>query len=154
MSVYEKVRESDIDACKTVFDSFDTKKRGFIDFYDLKLALAKMGIKFSHPYVYHKMVAELNENQTESGMNGKINCFDFCKMVVDRRKEEQEGNHDILDAFVAMGGDEDGGGNIDADRLKTIIKDELKMTIDIEGLLKQVDEDDSGEIEFEEFQTL
>ena len=147
-TIYEKVCESDIEMCARIFESFDTKKRGFLDFYDLKLALEKMGIIFSHPYVYHKMISEHEEN------HGKVTSFEFTKMVVEHKKEQQDDSNDILDAFVAMGGEEDGGGNIDADRLTAIIKDELEMTIDIEALIKLVDEDNSGEIEFEEFQTL
>ena len=53
-----------------------------------------------------------------------------------------------------MGGDEDGGGCINSDKLINTIRDELKMTIDIEKLIAQIDEDDSGEIEFNEFQAL
>ena len=53
-----------------------------------------------------------------------------------------------------MGGKEDGGGNIDADKLIGIIKDDLQMTINIEEMVKDVDEDESGEIEFDEFRTL
>ena len=55
---------------------------------------------------------------------------------------------------MALGGEEDGGGNIDADRLIDIIKNEFEMTIDIEGLINVIDKDGSGEIEFEEFQAL
>ena len=61
---------------------------------------------------------------------------------------------DTLDAFVAMGGMEDGDGAIDADRLIRIIKDEFEMTIDIEKLIKDIDEDGSGEIEYDEFRNL
>ena len=53
-----------------------------------------------------------------------------------------------------MGGNEDSSGNVDADKLIDIIKNEFGLTIDIEGLIKQIDEDGSGEIEFEEFQAL
>ena len=87
-------------------------------------------------------------------MQGKINSFDFCKLVFDHKKEEEDDVSDVLDAYVAMGGEEDGGGNVDAEKLKYIIKEELAMTIDIEALIRQVDEDGSGEIEFGEFQTL
>ena len=59
-----------------------------------------------------------------------------------------------MDAFVAMGGQEDGDGSIDANRLIRIIKEEFEMTIDIEALIAEVDEDGSGEIEFDEFKEL
>lgn len=39
-----------------------------------------------------------------------------------------------------MGGDEDSGGNVDADKLIDVIKNEFQMTIDIESLIKEIDE--------------
>ena len=53
-----------------------------------------------------------------------------------------------------MGGQADGDGFIDADKLIHTIKNEFEMTIDIEALIQEVDEDGSGEIEFDEFQQL
>ena len=50
-----------------------------------------------------------------------------------------------------MGGQADGDGSIDADKLIDIIKNEFEMTINIEELIKEIDEDGSGEIEFDEF---
>ena len=59
-----------------------------------------------------------------------------------------------MDAYVAMGGDEDGGGSIDAKKLIRIIKEDFEMTIDIEKLIQDIDEDGSGEIEYDEFRNL
>ena len=59
-----------------------------------------------------------------------------------------------MDAFVAMGGQEDGEGSIDAQKLISIIKDEFEMTIDIVKLIQDIDEDGSGEIEYDEFRNL
>ena len=71
-------------------------------------------------------------------------------------REDAKGtsNADLLDAYVAMGGDEDGGGCVDAEMLIKTIRDEFEMTIDIEALIAEVDEDGSGEIEFDEFKEL
>lgn len=41
----------------------------------------------------------------------------------------------MLDAYIAMGGDPDGGGCIDADKLIETIKTEFEMTIDIVALI-------------------
>jgi len=92
------------------------------------------------------------------------NCFcysiwfeiDDFLIILDRNRkveEEDDGNDDAdtLTAYVAMGGDEDSGGCVDADKLIHIIKNEFAMTIDIENLIKEIDEDGSGEIEFDEF---
>jgi len=61
---------------------------------------------------------------------------------------------DLLDAFVAMGGEPDGDGAINAEKLIATIKVEFEMTIDIEKLIKEIDEDGSGQIEFGEFTAL
>ena len=53
-----------------------------------------------------------------------------------------------------MGGDTDGGGCIDADKLIRTIRDDFEMTIDIEALIADADEDGSGEIEFDEFRDM
>ena len=61
---------------------------------------------------------------------------------------------ELLDAFVAMGGEADGDGCVDAKKLIQTIKEEFEMTIDIEKLIEEIDEDGSGEIEFDEFKAL
>ena len=61
---------------------------------------------------------------------------------------------ELLDAFVAMGGEPDGEGCVDAQKLIATIKQEFQMTIDIEALIEEIDEDGSGEIEFDEFKAL
>jgi calmodulin len=61
---------------------------------------------------------------------------------------------ELLDAYVAMGGEPDGGGCVDATTLIKTIKEEFQMTIDIEKLIEEIDEDGSGEIEFDEFKAL
>ena len=53
-----------------------------------------------------------------------------------------------------MGGQADKSGCVDASKLIEIIKKEFEMSIDIESLIKEIDTDGSGEIEFEEFKSL
>ena len=52
-----------------------------------------------------------------------------------------------------MGGNQDKSGELVAEKLISIIK-EFKMTIDIEKLIKEVDVDNSGYIDYEEFSSL
>ena len=53
-----------------------------------------------------------------------------------------------------MGGEANGDGCVDAVKLIKTIKEEFQMTIDIEKLIEEIDEDGSGEIEFDEFKAL
>ena len=69
-------------------------------------------------------------------------------------KLKSQDENEVLDAYVAMGGETDGGGCVDAVKLIRTIKDEFEMTIDIENLIKEIDTDGSGEIEFDEFKAL
>ena len=75
-------------------------------------------------------------------------CMNFEK------NQSLSNEEDTLDAFVSMGGQPDGEGFIDAQKLIRIIKDEFEMTIDIEKLINDIDEDGSGEIEYDEFRNL
>lgn len=49
-----------------------------------------------------------------------------------------------MDAFVAMGGNSDKSGTVDANKLIQIVKTDFKMTIDIERLINEMDRDKSG----------
>lgn len=138
-----------MDLLQTVFKQYEEEKKGWIPASCLRDALYQAGIEFSHSNIFHKMLSDL-KNQT-----GQITFFEFTKIVAKRSKEEaQDDSENILDAYVAMGGNEDGGGNIDADKLIDVIEKEFEMTIDIRGLLREIDTDGSGEIEFDEFEKL
>jgi len=146
-----KVSQGEIELCTRIFNEFDRYSKNWITASDLEMALVQVGIEFSHSNIFHKMVSEL-DNQT-----GRLSFTDFMKIYISFKKaekNEQQQKEEALDAYVAMGGEEDGGGNIDSDYLIDVIKNQFKMSIDIEGLLKQIDEDGSGEIEFDEFQAL
>ena len=76
-------------------------------------------------------------------------------MIIQKRESERgSSEQDLLDAFVAMGGETDGDGHIDAEKLIKTIKDDFEMTINIEELIDEIDEDGSGQIEFDEFYKL
>ena len=148
-SIYERVQEIDMDNCTRVFKQYDDQNKDWIPAHLLRDALYHVGIEFSHSNIFHKLLSSL-KNKT-----GRISFFEFTKIVAKRMKETGEDEHeDIMDAYVAMGGDEDGGGNIDADALIDIIENQFGMTIDIRRLIDEIDEDGSGEIEFEEFEKL
>ena len=95
-----------------------------------------------------KMISDLDPSN-----EGQISYNNFKSCVVDRELARVQGSDDseLIDAFVAMGGEGDGGGCVDASKLIHTIKSEFQMTIDIEKLIEEIDEDGSGEIEYDEF---
>jgi len=116
---------------------------------DLKQALEHLGEKVTDTQVFRMISATDPEN------SGVLLFNQFKEIVLYKRENEQgSSDDDLLDAFVAMGGDADGGGCVDAEKLIETIKKEFEMTIDIVALIAEVDEDGSGEIEFDEFKEL
>lgn len=55
-----------------------------------------------------------------------------------------------VDAFIALGGNADKTGQVSAEKLRLIVK-EFGLTIDIERLIREVDTDHSGFIDYQEF---
>lgn len=96
------------------------------------------------------MIAEADAENT-----GRITYAQFKRVIAEQKKNQSLTNEeDTLDAFVAMGGQPNGEGYIDAEKLIRIIKNEFEMTIDIEKLINDIDEDGSGKIEYDEFRNL
>jgi len=73
----------------------------------------------------------------DPGNSGVIPYNEFKVRVVETEVERIMGcdETELLDAFVAMGGQPDGEGCVDAQKLIATIKDEFQMTIDIEALI-------------------
>jgi len=53
-----------------------------------------------------------------------------------------------------MGGNADKSGSIDTEKLINVIRNQFEMTIDIERLIEEIDEDNSHSIEYDEFKQL
>ena len=108
-----------------------------------------MGQKTTDEEIY-RMIAEASPDNT-----GQISKDQFKKVIAEQKKFQGASNEeDTLDAFVALGGLPNKDGFIDAKRLIDIIKNQFEMTIDIEKLIDDIDEDKSGQIEYDEFMSL
>ena len=96
--------------------------------------------------------AKLDEGSTEH----VVNFGEFLRLMADRKKRINApvSDDDLLEAYVACGGDADGGGCVNADILVRVIKEDFQLSINIQDLIAAVDEDGSGEIEFDEFKSL
>jgi Ca2+-binding EF-hand superfamily protein len=95
-----------------------------------------------------KMISEVDDN-----MSGSIDFGEFLKVVESQKKraENLDDENDMIDAFVACGGQADKSGHVKRDTLVKIIKHDFGLTIDIEDLINKIDSDGSGQIEFDEF---
>lgn len=118
--------------------------------FKLKDCLEEAGVEFEHINIFYKLLSELSIDQTNDiTFDVFINIYQYHMM----KKSSQFNEEDTLEAFVAVGGNCDKSGQVIADSLIKIIKD-FQMTINIEQLIKEVDTDNSGLIEYDEFETM
>lgn len=135
--------------CWEAFSAFDKDSSGYIDANELRIVLEMMGQKTTEEEIF-RMIAEADSENT-----GKITYAQFKRVIAEQKKNQSLTNEeDTLDAFVSLGGEPNGDGFIDAQKLIKIIRDDFEMTIDIEKLINDIDEDGSGEIEYDEFRNL
>eukprot|EP01029_Cantina_marsupialis_P028188 TRINITY_DN775837_c0_g1_i1.p1 TRINITY_DN775837_c0_g1~~TRINITY_DN775837_c0_g1_i1.p1 ORF type:complete len:149 (-),score=41.66 TRINITY_DN775837_c0_g1_i1:119-565(-) len=142
--------QEEIDGCRDAFLAFDKDRSGTIDVWELRQVLEAMGQKPTEEELF-QMISEVDDN-----MSGSIDFGEFLK-VIEKQKERAstfDDESDMIDAFVACGGSADKSGHVERDTLIKIIKHDFGLTIDIEELISEIDEDGSGEIEFDEFKTL
>ena len=87
--------------------------------------------------------------------SGEIDFGEFCRVIMNQKAQAaaQTDETDTVDAFIALGGNADKTGQVSADKLRSIIKD-FGLTIDIERLIREVDTDHSGFIDYSEFQVM
>lgn len=64
--------------------------------------------------------------------------------------EEESSENDYLDAFVALGGQQDKEGSVSKEMLIIILKEEFELTIDLEEMLRKIG-GDNDEIEYYQF---
>ena len=138
------------DKCQEAFNALDNSDSGYIASGDIKKMLEIMGIKEDEDEVF-RLLSDIDPDNS-----GQVAYHDVKSRIVNREIARLGDNDDseLLDAYVSMGGDPDGGGCVDAAKLISTIKEEFQMTIDIEKLIEEIDEDGSGEIEFDEFKAL
>merc|ERR1712167_504728 len=132
------------------FMAFDKEGTGVISSGEVKFVLEMIGVKFTESEMF-KMISEIDPENS-----GNILYSDFKPVIIEKEMARIRGSdeEELLDAFVAMGGESNGEGCVDAKKLISTIKEEFQMTIDIEKLIEEIDEDGSGEIEFDELQAL
>ena len=71
-----------------------------------------MGDSINEKQSYNMMMKADPKNE------GKIAFDAFKNLIIEKRAGEKGSSEsELLDAFIAMGGEEDGGGSIDAEKL-------------------------------------
>jgi calmodulin len=125
--------EEQIESCRDVFNQFDKENSGMIDRFELRLVFEQLGHKLSEETLF-SMINEIDDSN-----QGKIEFYEFLR-IYERYQESEEDETDMIDAFVAMGGNPDKTGEVDTERLIEIIRKKFEMTIDIERMIDEIDD--------------
>ena len=82
--------------------------------------------------------------------SGQIDFPEFLTVILNQKAATagQDDESDTVDAFIALGGNDDKTGQVSTDKLRGIIKD-FGLTIDIERLIRETDLDHSGFIDYD-----
>ena len=118
----QEIKKMIEDKCYKAFIDFDREGNGGqINSDQVGQVLEQMEIKMSEQEMY-KLIAEIDPENT-----GNINFSEFKSLISEREVARLMGNDEseLLDAFVAMGGEPDGEGCVDAKKLIATIKEEF-----------------------------
>ncbi|CAI5468453.1 unnamed protein product [Closterium sp. Yama58-4] len=134
--------EEEIMGLKEMFKSIDEDGSGSITFEELKEGLKKMGSNMPEDQVRQLMEAADVDN------SGTIDYQEFITATIHMNKVEKEEN--LFQAFQHF--DADGSGYITVEELREALsKEEALLPGEIDAILQEVDSDNDGRIDYNEF---
>ncbi|KAI3717898.1 hypothetical protein L1987_69809 [Smallanthus sonchifolius] len=143
--IAENLSKEEIQGLKSMFMNMDTDKSGTITYEELKTGLARLGSKLTESEVRQLMDA------ADVDGNGSIDYIEFITATMHRHKLERE--EDLYKAFQHF--DTDGSGFITRDELESAMKEYgMGDEATIKEIISEVDTDNDGKINYEEFCTM
>ncbi|KAI3456453.1 hypothetical protein Pfo_013116 [Paulownia fortunei] len=140
--IAQSLSEEEIKGLKAMFTNMDTDKSGTITYEELKSGLARLGSKLSEAEVKQLMEA------ADVDGNGTIDYVEFITATMHRHKLERDEH--LYSAFQFF--DKDGSGYITRDELETAMKEYgMGDEATIKEIISEVDTDNDGRINYEEF---
>ncbi|KAL8151208.1 hypothetical protein V2J09_021016 [Rumex salicifolius] len=143
--IAQNMSEEEIKGLKAMFSNIDTDQSGTITYDELKTGLARLGSKLSEPEVQ-----ELMEAADVDG-DGAIDYVEFITVMMSRHKMDTDEN--LVKAFKYF--DKDSSGFITTDELESAMKEYgIADESSIKEILSEVDTDNDGKINYEEFSSM
>ncbi|KAF5472794.1 hypothetical protein F2P56_009482 [Juglans regia] len=143
--IAQNLSEEEIKGLKAMFTNMDTDKSGTITYEELKTGLARTGSRLSESEVKQLMEA------ADVDGNGTIDYIEFISATMHRHRLERDEH--LFKAFQYF--DKDSSGYITKDELENAMK-EYGMGDEgsIREIISEVDADNDGRINYEEFCTM
>ncbi|WJX47846.1 Calcium-dependent protein kinase 12 [Trifolium repens] len=139
--IAERLSEEEIGGLKELFKMIDTDSSGTITFDELKDGLKRVGSELMESEIQDLMdAADVDKSRT-------IDYGEFIAATVHLNKLEREEN--LLSAFAYF--DKDASGYITIDEIQQACKDFGLEDIHIDEIIKEIDQDNDGQIDYGEF---
>ncbi|KAL8241529.1 hypothetical protein R6Q59_014883 [Mikania micrantha] len=138
--ISESLSVEEIAGLKQMFQMIDTDNSGHITFDELKAGLKRVGANLKESEIYDLMQA------ADVDDSGTIDYGEFVAATLHMNKIGKENN--LFVAFSYF--DKDGSGYITADELQHACE-ELGIDAKFEELIQDVDQDNDGRIDYNEF---
>ncbi|XP_022886489.1 calcium-dependent protein kinase 21-like [Olea europaea var. sylvestris] len=143
--IAQNLSEEEIQGLKAMFTNMDTDKSGTITYDELKSGLTRLGSKLSEVEVKQLMEA------ADVDGNGTIDYIEFITATMHRHKLERDEH--LYKAFQYF--DKDNSGYITRDELENAMKEYgMGDESTIKEIISEVDTDNDGRINYEEFCTM
>ncbi|KAL0927270.1 hypothetical protein M5K25_001433 [Dendrobium thyrsiflorum] len=139
--IAESLSEEEIAGLREMFLAMDTDSSGAITFDELKAGLRRYGSTLKDTEIQDLMDAADVDN------SGTIDYGEFIAATVHLNKLEREEH--LVAAFSYF--DKDGSGYITVDELQQACKEHNVNDVFIEDIIKEVDQDNDGRIDYGEF---
>mmetsp|Transcript_1563 Transcript_1563/g.3337 ORF Transcript_1563/g.3337 Transcript_1563/m.3337 type:complete len:181 (+) Transcript_1563:174-716(+) len=144
--------QEEVDLMKEQYTAIDRAATNAINRYDLRTLLENCGEQPSEEQM-HLVVSKLEEKGIRKyDLQAAMQAWSSLKEIIS--KAEDDSDVDILNAFVAMGGNPDKSGAVLKKRLVEVIKVIFGLTIDIETMFEEAGLDIEDELSYYEFSCL
>ncbi|XP_071725201.1 calcium-dependent protein kinase 1-like isoform X2 [Rutidosis leptorrhynchoides] len=139
--IAESLSEEEIAGLKEMFKMIDADNSGQITFEELKAGLKRVGANLKESEIYDLMQAADVDN------SGTIDYGEFVAATLHLNKIEREDH--LFAAFSYF--DKDGSGYITPDELQQACEEFGIEDIRLEEMIQEVDQDNDGRIDYNEF---
>ncbi|KAM2673171.1 hypothetical protein EV2_014489 [Malus domestica] len=139
--IAENLSEEEIAGLKEMFKMIDTDNSGQISFDELRDGLQRFGANLNESEIYDLMKAADVDN------SGTIDYGEFIAATLHLNKIEKEDH--LFAAFSYF--DKDGSGYITQDELEQACEEFGIVDVHLEELIREVDQDNDGRIDYNEF---
>ncbi|KAG2378695.1 hypothetical protein C9374_007843 [Naegleria lovaniensis] len=133
----------DVKEIVNVFNRYVKRDCQKMELWDLRKVLKELDTPFNEDELF---------DYVQKLQNDEFVTIQELVNLIENQKKQDRPVHDneTVSAFVAMGGNFDRTGVISTEKLKGAVM-EFGFTVDIEGIIRDVDDDGNGTVDFDEF---